>query len=82
MEKGLITLIVPCYNVGKTLERFLQSLLKQTYRHIQIVFIDDGSTDNTAIILKKYQPIFSGTEMKCDTFIKKMQGWEQQLIPG
>lgn len=47
MEKGLITLIVPCYNVGKTLERFLQSVLKQTYRHIQIVFIDDGSTDNT-----------------------------------
>lgn len=82
MEKGLITLIVPCYNVGKTLERFLQSVLKQTYRHIQIVFIDDGSTDNTAIILKKYQPIFSSTEMKMRYIYQKNAGLGAAINTG
>lgn len=82
MEKGLITLIVPCYNVGKTLERFLQSVLKQTYRHIQIVFIDDGSTDNTATILKKYQPIFSSAKMKMQYIYQKNAGLGSAINTG
>jgi len=46
MNKGLITIIVPVYNVEKYLNRCIQSCVNQTYRNLEIVLVDDGSTDN------------------------------------
>ena len=51
MEKELISIIVPVYNVENYLERCLQSLINQTYKNIEIVCINDGSTDNSLNIL-------------------------------
>ena len=53
-----ISIILPCYNAGATLERCLKSVLAQTYPNIAVIAVDDGSTDHTADILKKYRPIF------------------------
>lgn len=47
MEKDLITIVVPVYNVEKYLERCVDSLLKQTYENIEIILVDDGSKDNS-----------------------------------
>src|SRR5699024_3735264 len=58
MYSKKVTIIVPCYNVAETLPRFLESVLRQTYRNIQLIAVDDGSTDNTAEILKKYHKKF------------------------
>lgn len=50
----LITAIVPVYNTQKYLTKCLDSLINQTYRNLQIVLIDDGSTDNSPIICDSY----------------------------
>ena len=53
MLKEYVSLIVPCYNVAKTLQSFLDYVLQQTYTYIQLNLVNDGSTDNTEEIIKK-----------------------------
>ena len=43
----MISVIVPIYNTEKYLKRALNSLLKQTYQDLEILLIDDGSTDSS-----------------------------------
>ena len=47
----LITIIVPAYNVEKWIERCIYSLINQTYQNLEIIAIDDGSTDKTPDLL-------------------------------
>lgn len=42
MEKKLISVIVPVYNVEAYLERCVDSILKQTYKELEIILVDDG----------------------------------------
>lgn len=53
-ETALISIIVPVYNVEKWLERCIQSLVDQTYKTLEIIFIDDGSTDASSTICEKW----------------------------
>lgn len=50
----LVSVIVPVYNVEKYLRRCVESLLSQTLREIEFIFVDDCSTDNSLSILKEY----------------------------
>lgn len=50
----LITVIVPIYNTKDFLSECLDSILKQTYRNIQVILVDDGSTDGSLEICKAY----------------------------
>ncbi|MBR4077148.1 MAG: glycosyltransferase family 2 protein, partial [Oscillospiraceae bacterium] len=43
----MISVIVPVYNVAPYLRRCVRSLLRQTYSNLEILLIDDGSTDNS-----------------------------------
>lgn len=52
-----ISVIVPVYNVEQYLERMLSSLLKQTYYNLEIILVDDGSTDNSGKICDEYKSI-------------------------
>ena len=54
MKKG-ISIIIPCYNVEKYVEKCIQSILTQTYKNFEIILVDDCSTDNTLKIIKKYE---------------------------
>lgn len=49
-ELPLITVVVPCYNHGKYLRESVESLLAQTYKNLEIIVVNDGSTDNTQVV--------------------------------
>lgn len=53
MEKDLITIVVPVYNVEKYLERCVDSLLKQTYENLEIILVNDGSKDSSGELCDK-----------------------------
>ena len=53
-----VTIIVPIYNVEKYLKKCLESLVNQTLQNIEIILVNDGSTDNSGEIAKKYQKQF------------------------
>ena len=50
----LVSVIVPVYNRGETVGRCLDSILSQTWRNLEIILINDGSTDNTWSVLQRY----------------------------
>lgn len=50
----MISIIIPIYNVEKYLEKCLDSILNQTYKNLEIILIDDGSTDNSPNICNSY----------------------------
>jgi len=54
MYKSLISIIVPVYNAEKYISETLNSILCQTHKPIEIICINDGSTDNSLAILKEY----------------------------
>ena len=53
-ENPLISVIVPIYNVAPWLPRCLDSIVGQTYKNLEILLIDDGSTDNSLEICQQY----------------------------
>lgn len=55
----LVSIILPCYNAGKYLNKSIDSILRQTYHNFELLCIDDCSTDTTAKILKYYESLDS-----------------------
>jgi len=54
MENPLISIIVPVYNVETYLPKCLDSIINQTYENLEIIIVNDGSTDNSPQICEKY----------------------------
>lgn len=54
MQTDLISIIVPVFNLEKELSRCLDSILAQSYHHIEIIVVDDGSSDGSANIIRQY----------------------------
>ena len=58
MTKDLVSIITPCYNMEKYISRLMDSVIKQTYRPIEFVLVDDGSTDQSYRIAEAYKAKF------------------------
>ena len=50
----LVSVVIPCYNYGRFLGEAIESVLNQTYRAVEVIVVDDGSTDDTAAIAAHY----------------------------
>ena len=53
MEK--ISIIMPIYNCEKYLKRSIESVLNQTYKNLELILINDGSTDNSLKVCREYE---------------------------
>lgn len=53
-EQPLVSVLIPAYNVAEYVERALDSLQNQTYKNLEVVVVDDGSTDETLAICQRY----------------------------
>ena len=89
MTSNLVSVIIPVYNSEIYLEECLDSIISQTYQNIEIIVVDDGSTDSSPEILKKYSDkvnIISqknqGLASALNTGIQQMQGkWFKWFSP-
>ena len=59
MKDILLSIVVPIYNVSCYLEKCIYSIVKQTYPNIEIILVDDGSTDNSGNICDKFSELDS-----------------------
>lgn len=55
----LVSVIIPCYNQGEFLEDCLTSVYASSYREIEVIVVNDGSIDNTHLIIRELQNTFS-----------------------
>lgn len=55
MNAPLVSICIPAYNAEKYIAEAMDSVLAQTYPHVEIIVVNDGSTDNTAKVLEAYE---------------------------
>jgi glycosyltransferase involved in cell wall biosynthesis len=78
MSKDLkVSIIIPVYNVEQYLPKCLDSVINQTLKDIEIICINDGSTDNSLSILKEYASkemtvfcVISFVAYECDSYVR------------
>lgn len=52
----LVSVVTPCFNGAAYLDGYFSGLLSQTYRNIEVVFVNDGSTDSTEQVFRSFEP--------------------------
>jgi hypothetical protein len=57
IEAPLISVVVPVFNCEKYLAAAIESILAQNYRPIQLIVVDDGSTDNSAAVARRFDQV-------------------------
>lgn len=65
-----ISIIIPVYNISSFLDKCIESVCKQTYKNLEIILVDDGSTDNSGIICDKW----AATDDRIITYHKENGG--------
>lgn len=69
-NNGLVSIIVPIYNASKYINLCLDSIINQSYKNIEIILVNDGSTDNSREIMENYAKM----DQRIKVFNKKNGG--------
>lgn len=77
-----VSVIMPCYNGEKFLKKTINSVLQQSYKKIQFIFVNDGSTDKTQEIILGYEDDFKLNGMDFIYLIQKNKGQAAALNYG
>jgi len=72
--KNRVSVIIPTYNMGPTIERALDSVFAQTYRNLEVIIVDDGSTDNTKSIVTNYVEMHTKSQIPIRYFYQDNKG--------
>ena len=70
----MVSLIIPCFNSEKYIERCLKSVLNQRDKDIELILVNDGSTDNSSYIINKYRHKIEATVTRFIYIEQKNQG--------
>ncbi|MBI2552584.1 glycosyltransferase family 2 protein [Candidatus Uhrbacteria bacterium] len=69
-----VSVIIPCYNAERTIERCLESIFAQTYRNVHIVIVNDGSTDATLSVVHDTISRLRNREMRIEVVSQENRG--------
>ena len=78
-ENELVSIIIPCYNYGEYVKKSIDSALGQTYDNIEVVIIDNGSTDNSYSVIKEFS---SDRRVKIFKFDKNIPPGNKDYVVG
>ena len=74
LDKVLCSVVIPCYNAEKTIIETLESVLQQDYLGFDVIVIDDGSTDNTALKVWDFKERLNDAGIKLQLISQKNAG--------
>jgi glycosyltransferase involved in cell wall biosynthesis len=74
---ALISVIIPCYNQAGFLAEAIESVLRQTYENVEIIVVDDGSTDNSALVAGRYERVHVVKQENQGLSAARNTGWRQ-----
>ena len=71
-EAKTISVIIPVYNTEEYLPRCLDSIISNDYKKLEIICVNDGSTDNSLSVLRKYEQNDNRIKVSifCDALVK------------
>lgn len=72
----IISIIIPAYNASAFIKKAINSYLNQSYKYIEVLVVDDGSSDNTASICEK----ISDKDTRVRAFHRNRGGYHEQGI--
>lgn len=74
-----VTILTPCYNVEKYISKFLDSIIEQDYRPIELILVNDGSPDKTKDVIEEYAPKIKKSEIDF-IYLEKENGGQASAI--
>ena len=78
----MVSIIVPCYNGEKFIKRCFNSILNQSYKQIEVILVNDGSTDKSEEIIFEYKSSFLEQGMKFNYIYKENGGLGSAINEG
>jgi glycosyltransferase involved in cell wall biosynthesis len=75
-----VSVITPCYNGENFIGRFIESILDQTYKFIELIIVNDGSTDNTEKIIRDYEKKLANRGIKFSYIYKEKNSGQASAL--
>jgi glycosyltransferase involved in cell wall biosynthesis len=81
-HRPLVSIVTPCYNASGHVERYFDSVLAQTYAPIELILVNDGSTDDTEVLCLRYAQRFEQADIRFIYLYQQNKGQAAALNKG